>query len=116
MRNRPLTATEAVELGDAVGRIAALAAMAINREYPRHGLRDLVEQFTREHSTTFLAGRYLAGIDKGMPAAEAAADAGRELIRAWADARRAAMAHVKPLTCGNAVGDVKSNGDIHSIE
>ncbi|MGW1989610.1 hypothetical protein [Embleya sp. NPDC001921] len=117
MRDRaPLTPEQTRDLGNAVGRIAALTAMAINQKYPHHRLTDLTEVFMGENTRRFIAGRYVSALDKGMATEEAAADAGKALIRAWVHARRVVVTRSKPLTCGDAGEDVKFQADIHSKE
>ncbi|WP_199570560.1 hypothetical protein [Streptomyces murinus] len=89
---QPLTASDAHDLGEAVGRIAAFAAIALHRQYPNLGLERLVGDFTSESATTLISTRYLAGIERGLPSGEAAGEAGADMIRAWADARLRARA------------------------
>lgn len=83
----PLTAEQAEQLGEDVGRIAAFAARALNREYPHLALERLVESFTRPVALEVTAVRYLAALETGAQPGEAAGNAGAALIRDWAEAR-----------------------------
>lgn len=92
--NQTATAREARDLGDAIGRIAALAAMSLNESFPNLDLDSLVAAFTREAAMEFIGRRYLAAIEQGKAPGEAAGDAGKALIYAWAHARREARAQL----------------------
>ncbi|PWI16002.1 hypothetical protein DI272_18900 [Streptomyces sp. Act143] len=83
-------AITADDLGEAVGKIAAFAALSLHESFPHLDLDELVETFTRECATDFLSRRFLAGLDEGKSPGQAAGAAGSELIRRWADARNAA--------------------------
>ncbi|MDQ1018881.1 hypothetical protein [Streptomyces afghaniensis] len=85
-------AITADNLGEAVGKIAAFAALSLHESFPQLDLDQLVETFTRPSATDFLARRFLAGLDGGKTPGEAAGDAGSALMRAWADARNTARA------------------------
>ncbi|MEU5497937.1 hypothetical protein [Streptomyces griseofuscus] len=87
--HKPLTADQ---IGEAVGRIAGFAALSLHESFPHLSLDGLVETFTRDSATAFLASRYLSGLHDGKTPGEAAGEAGTALIRAWADARNAAHA------------------------
>ncbi|GGQ49884.1 hypothetical protein GCM10010250_21840 [Streptomyces althioticus] len=82
------------DLGEAVGKIAAFAALSLHESYPRLDLDELVETFTRPSATGFLARRFTAGLAQGKTPGEAAGDAGAALIRKWADARLDARAEL----------------------
>ncbi|MFF7415652.1 hypothetical protein [Streptomyces lydicus] len=90
MTSASLPAAQAEKLGDAVGRIAAYAARALNREFPHLDLEQLVETFTCPAALEGAARHYLAALKGGATPADAAGRAGTALIRAWADARLAA--------------------------
>ncbi|MFC7791371.1 hypothetical protein [Streptomyces cinereoruber] len=81
------TAREVHDLGDAVGRIAGIAARSLHESFPNLDLERLVETFTRDSAIEFIGRRYLAAIEQGKTTAEAAGDAGTALIRAWSAAR-----------------------------
>lgn len=94
-----MTATQqpaitADNLGEAVGKIAAFAALSLHESFPHLDLDELVETFTRESATSFLAKRFLAGLHGGQTPGQAAGAAGTALIQAWADARLAARAEL----------------------
>ncbi|MEV6738671.1 hypothetical protein AB0N14_17750 [Streptomyces sp. NPDC051104] len=84
----------AEELGDAVGRIAAFSAMSLHESFPHLDLDGLVETLTRSSAVQMVSTCYLAGRERGLPAGEAAAEAGTALIRGWSDARLAARAQL----------------------
>ncbi|MFF4388574.1 hypothetical protein ACFY0G_17605 [Streptomyces sp. NPDC001552] len=86
-RLAPLTESQTDELGDAVGRIAGFAAKSLHKSFPHLSLEGFVEAFTSPGATSMLAARYLKGLERGLTAGEAAADAGTTLIDAWAEAR-----------------------------
>ncbi|MFE4583003.1 hypothetical protein [Streptomyces chartreusis] len=92
MTGAPLTAAQVERLGDAAGRIAAYAARSLVETYPHLNLERLVETFTRPVAVEGTARLYLAALDGGATPADAAGKAGAALIKAWADARLAAMA------------------------
>lgn len=95
MTIQPATpAISADELGKAVGKIAGLAAISLHDSFPHLDLDQLAETFTRPRALDMIAARFLAGLDSGRTAGEAAADAGTALIRVWADARLAARAQL----------------------
>ncbi|MET8609773.1 hypothetical protein [Streptomyces misionensis] len=98
MTTQQLPAPTADQLGEAVGKIAALAALSLHESFPHLNLDGLVETFIRDSATTMIAARYLAGLDEGKTPAEAAGAAGTALIRAWADARNAARAQLDAAT------------------
>ncbi|KPI33304.1 hypothetical protein OV450_1392 [Actinobacteria bacterium OV450] len=75
------------ELGDAIGRIAAFAAMSLHESFPHLSLEGLVEAFTSSAATSMLAARFLSGQEHGLTPGQAAAEAGTALIRGWAEAR-----------------------------
>ncbi|MFD4795070.1 hypothetical protein [Streptomyces anulatus] len=83
----PLTAAQAEELGDDVGRIVAFTARALNREFPNLSLESLAEAFTRPLVLESTALRYLAALENGATPGDAAGQAGAALIETWADAR-----------------------------
>ncbi|MEW1657890.1 hypothetical protein [Streptomyces sp. NPDC093707] len=83
----PLTADQVQRLGDDVGRIVAFTARALNREYPHLAVERLVESFTLPSVLEVTAGRYLAALERGATAGDAAGWAGAALIRDWAEAR-----------------------------
>jgi hypothetical protein len=89
-----LTTLTTENLGEAVGKIAAFAALSLHESFPHLDLDGLVETFTGESATTFLAERFLAGLHGGQTPGEAAGVAGTALIRAWAEARLAARAEL----------------------
>jgi Na+/H+-translocating membrane pyrophosphatase len=91
-------AITADNVGEAVGKIAAFAALSLHESFPNLDLDELVETFTRESATGFLAKLFLAGLDQGKTAGEAAGAAGSALIRAWAEARNAARAQLDAAT------------------
>ncbi|MFE4796206.1 hypothetical protein ACFRFL_14080 [Streptomyces sp. NPDC056708] len=92
MPAQPAPLVPAHELGEAVGKIAAFAAIALHRQYPNLSLEELVETFTQERAQNMLARHFTAGLSQGKTAGDAAGEAGAELIRRWADARLAARA------------------------
>ncbi|MDX3345928.1 hypothetical protein PV387_41190 [Streptomyces sp. ME02-6987-2C] len=95
MTTTPTTAAPTAEaLGEAVGRIAGFAALSLHESFPHLDLDGLAEAFTRPSALRMLSGRYLSGLDRGLPAGEAAAEAGTALIHAWAEARLAARAEL----------------------
>ncbi|MEV6565893.1 hypothetical protein [Streptomyces kronopolitis] len=94
MPERQLTPDQITDLGEAAGKIAAFAAKALHREYPHLDLEGLVGAFTRDSALEMIALRYLDGIELGMSPGDAAGEAGKALIRAWADARLAARAQL----------------------
>lgn len=94
MPHRQLTPDQAQQLGEATGKIAALAAKALHHTWPHLDLEALVALFTRDSALEMIAATYLAGIDRGRTPGEAAGDAGTALIRVWADARLAARAQL----------------------
>ncbi|MGJ3558923.1 hypothetical protein ACR6C2_08060 [Streptomyces sp. INA 01156] len=69
MNATPTTLT-AEDLGEAVGKIAAFAALSLHESYPHLKLDELVETFTRESATTFLTKRLLAGLHGGQTPAK----------------------------------------------
>ncbi|MEU1853923.1 hypothetical protein ABZ499_32870 [Streptomyces sp. NPDC019990] len=85
-------AITADDLGEAVGRIAAYAAMSLHESFPHLDLDELVETFTRASAIDFLSRRLLAGLHGGQSSGDAAAAAGTALIHRWADARNQARA------------------------
>ncbi|WP_228980179.1 hypothetical protein [Streptomyces sp. DH12] len=85
MATQPTITADA--LGEAVGKVAALAARSLHQSFPHLDLDRLVETFTRPCALDMLAVRFLAGLDSGLTPGEAAANAGTALIRVWADAR-----------------------------
>lgn len=91
---RTVTAPAPEDLAEAVGRIAGFAALSLHESFPHLDLDGLAETFTRPSALRMLSGRYLSGLDRGLPAGEAAAEAGTALIHAWADARLAARAEL----------------------
>jgi hypothetical protein len=92
MNRAPLTPAQVAKLGDATGRIAAYAARSLHEDFPHLDLERLVETFTRPVAVEGTARLYLAALDDGATPADAAGKAGVALIKAWADARLAAMA------------------------
>lgn len=90
MPARQLTPDQVTDLGEAAGKIAAFAAKALHREYPHLDLEGLVGAFTQDSALEMIALRFLDGIEHGKSPGDAAGDAGKALIRAWADARLAA--------------------------
>jgi hypothetical protein len=94
MYSAPLTAQQAQKLGEDVGRIVGLAARALHEEWPHLSLEDLVAVFTLPSVLEVTARRFLAALESGAPAGEAAGNAGAALIRDWADARLEARALV----------------------
>jgi hypothetical protein len=90
MTAKQLPTPTADDLGEAVGRIAAFAALSLHESFPHLDLNDLVNTFTRPSAVTFLSRRFLAGLDGGKTPGEAAAAAGTALVQGWADARLAA--------------------------
>ncbi|WP_405961226.1 hypothetical protein OG235_36805 [Streptomyces sp. NBC_00024] len=92
------TAITADDLGEAVGKIAAFAALSLHESFPHLSLDSLVETFTRDSATTMIAARFLAALDDGKPPGEAAGAVGADLIRAWADARNEARAQLDQQT------------------
>ncbi|MEC3995188.1 hypothetical protein VSR01_17265 [Actinacidiphila sp. DG2A-62] len=88
------TACEASDLGDAVGRIAAFAALSLHESFPHLDLEGLVETFTRASAVEFIGRRYVAAIEGGKAPGEAAGEAGTALLHAWADARLEARAQL----------------------
>ncbi|MER6979645.1 hypothetical protein [Streptomyces carpinensis] len=82
------------DFATAVGKIAGIAAKSLHESFPHLDLDGLVETFTRPHALNMLGTRYLSGLDRGLSAGEAAAEAGTALIRAWAEARLAARAQL----------------------
>lgn len=94
MPRQQLTPDQVEQLGEATGKIAALAAKALNRTWPHLAVEDLVEQFTRDSALEMIAATYLAGIERGRTPGEAAGEAGTALIRVWADARLEARARL----------------------
>ncbi|MFI2434682.1 hypothetical protein [Streptomyces sp. NPDC018693] len=94
MTVQPQPAITADDLGEAVGKIAAFAALSLHESFPHLDLDELVETFTRESATDFLSRRFLAGLHGGQNPGEAAGAAGSALIRAWADARLTARAEL----------------------
>ncbi|MFF4179680.1 hypothetical protein [Streptomyces sp. NPDC001750] len=93
------------EFGEAIGKIAALAAISLHDSFPHLDLEGLVETFTQQGALGMLAVRYLSGIERGLTPSEAAAEAGVALIHAWADARHAARAELDKPTDGDPVRD-----------
>ena len=91
--DRPTT-IDPLAIGEVVGTIAAYAAQSLHESFPHLDLDDLVETFTRPSALHMLAARYMRGLERGLPAGEAAAAAGTRLIHAWADARLAARAEL----------------------
>ncbi|QKW06962.1 hypothetical protein HUT18_11700 [Streptomyces sp. NA04227] len=94
MPGQQLSPNEVERLGEATGRIAALAAKALNSTWPHLEVEDLVEQFTRDSALVMIASAYLAGIERGLSPGDAAGEAGTALIREWADSRREARARL----------------------
>ncbi|KQW13544.1 hypothetical protein [Streptomyces sp. Root369] len=84
-----VTAPAPEALAEAVGDIVARAAMSLNESLPHLDLDGLVESFTRPSACQLLTSRYLGALDRGLPAGEAAAEAGTALLRAWSEARLA---------------------------
>ncbi|WP_086780176.1 hypothetical protein [Streptomyces griseus] len=72
---------------EALGRIAALAALSLHETFPHLDLDDLVEAFTRTSALNMIGTRYMAGLESGLAPGEAAGEAGAALMRLWADAR-----------------------------
>jgi hypothetical protein len=70
------TAPQAADLGDAVGRIAAFAALSLNESFLHLDLEGLVEVFTRASAVEFIGRRYAAAIEGG----KAPGEAGKALI------------------------------------
>ncbi|MGY3199751.1 hypothetical protein [Streptomyces sp. TE5632] len=93
MNATPTTLT-AEDLGEAIGKVAAFAALSLHESFPHLGLGELVETFTRPSATRMIAARFTAGLAEGKAPGEAAAAAGTALIREWADARLAARAEL----------------------
>lgn len=99
------TAREADDLGDAVGRIAAFAALSLHESFPHLDLEGLVDTFAGAGAVEFIGRRYLAAIEGGQAPGVAAGEAGTALIHAWADARLEARAQlarekaVRPAVC-----------------
>ncbi|NDK24680.1 hypothetical protein FSY75_09365 [Streptomyces sp. TR1341] len=87
-------AISADELGEAVGKIAGLAALSLHESFPHLDLDQLAETFTRPRALDMIGARFLNALDSGRTAGEAAADAGTALIRVWADARLTARAQL----------------------
>ncbi|MFF9901313.1 hypothetical protein [Streptomyces longispororuber] len=83
----PLTSADAERLGDAVGRIVALTARSLAESFPHLSVERLTELFTRPLVLEVTASRYLAALEAGQTAGEAAGQAGTALIRDWANAR-----------------------------
>ncbi|GAA2948481.1 hypothetical protein ACFPN0_15090 [Kitasatospora cinereorecta] len=88
------TAREASDLGEAIGKIAAFAAMSLHESFPHLDLEDLVVTFTGEHTQEFIGRRYLVAIEQGKAPGEAAGEAGTALLHAWAKARLEARAQL----------------------
>ena len=88
------TPRETADLGDAVGRIAAFAALSLGESFPRLDLEGLVDVFARPSAAEFIGRRYLAAIEGGKAPGEAAGEAGAALIHAWAGARLEARAQL----------------------
>ncbi|GGZ23516.1 hypothetical protein GCM10010387_15890 [Streptomyces inusitatus] len=84
------TARQVHDLGDAVGRIAGLAALSLYGSFPHLDLDRLTEAFTTDKAISFIGRRYLAAIEEGKTPGESAGEVGKALIYAWADARREA--------------------------
>lgn len=82
------------DLGEAVGRIAGLAAMSLHESFPHLNLDRLIETFTRDTAIEFIGRRYLAAIARGKTPGEAASEAGVALLHAWAAARLEACARL----------------------
>jgi hypothetical protein len=85
---------ETTDLGEAVGKIAAFAALSLHESFPHLDLEGLVNTFTRESAVEFIGRRYLAAVEDGKAPGVAAGEAGTALIRAWADARLEARARL----------------------
>jgi hypothetical protein len=102
MTTQQLPTLTAQQLGEAVGRIAGIAALSLHESFPHLDLDGLVETFTRDSATTMIAARFVAGLDDGKTPGEAAGAAGTALIRAWADARLAARAELDAQTATTA--------------
>ncbi|MGW6391178.1 hypothetical protein ACWFR1_11875 [Streptomyces sp. NPDC055103] len=81
-------------LSEAVGRIAGFVALSLHESFPHLDLDQLAETFTRPRAVDMISARFLAGLDNGLTAGQAAADAGTALMRAWAEARLAARAQL----------------------
>ncbi|MER7740004.1 hypothetical protein ABTX34_17090 [Streptomyces sp. NPDC096538] len=97
-------AISADDLGEAVGKIAAFAALSLHESYPRLDLDELIETFTRPSATGFLARRFTAGLAQGKTPGEAAGDAGAALYpevgrRPPRRPRRARRSRPCRLTC-----------------
>ncbi|MYR55027.1 hypothetical protein GTY54_01785 [Streptomyces sp. SID625] len=84
--------------GEAVGKIAGLAASSLHESFPHLDLQRLLDAFTSDPAIAMIGTRYLAGLDEGKTPGEAAAAAGTALIHAWADARLAARAQLDQQT------------------
>ncbi|MFJ2225625.1 hypothetical protein ACIOFY_36985 [Streptomyces anulatus] len=83
----PLTPADAERLGDAVGRIIAITARALHREFPHLSLEGLAESFTSSSVIESTGLRYLAALDAGATPGDAAGQASTALVKAWAAAR-----------------------------
>ncbi|MBA0053463.1 hypothetical protein E0L36_22065 [Streptomyces sp. AJS327] len=94
MPTQQLTPDQVEQLGEATGKIAALAAKALHHTWPHLRLKDLVEQFTRDSALELIALTYPEGIEHDRTPGEAAGEAGAVLIRVWADARLEARAQL----------------------
>ncbi|THA54262.1 hypothetical protein [Streptomyces sp. A1136] len=88
------TAREASDLGEAIGKIAAFAAQSLHESFPHLDLEGLVDTFTGTRAVRFIGRRYLAAIEESKTPGEAAGEAGKALIYAWAEARLEARAQL----------------------
>ncbi|MFB7113482.1 hypothetical protein [Streptomyces sp. NPDC056291] len=91
---QPMSPQDCEDFAEAIGKIAAFAAKSLHESFPHLSLEGLAETFTQPSAVSMLGARYLSGLDRGLSAGEAAAEAGTALIRAWADARLAARAQL----------------------
>ncbi|MBT2453280.1 hypothetical protein [Streptomyces sp. ISL-86] len=88
------TPQEREDFAEAVGKIAAFAAMSLHESFPHVSVESLVETFTQPSAFNMLGTRFLTGLERGLTPGEAAGEAGAALIRLWADARLEARAQL----------------------
>lgn len=94
MSTQTPTAIEASDLGEAIGKIAAFAAMSLNGSFLHLDLEDLIVAVTGTDAQEFIGRRFVAAIEKGKAPGEAAGEAGKALLYAWAEARLEARAQL----------------------
>lgn len=98
----PLTRAQAVQLGEDVGMILAVAANALNHIYGTD-LDNLMRTFTSSASVEATAARYLQALEEDLSPGDAAARAATALVLDWADAVHAARSRLKVQ--GSATAD-----------